>query len=399
MTARERLAPLAARLRAALADEKQRVNLLVCMGLPGLLLLAVSSWLPADSSTQSSAPAAMTDRTADYAAELETRLTALISRVEGAGKTAVMVTLESGSESIYATDTDNDGSSTHVLLGSGGVDGLVETVETPRVLGVAVVCEGGGSAAVQILVSALVLDMSGIGSNNITVAKWHRPTRGRNTMKQLSAKLKSRGATAVVLTLALGAAVYLNWSFSREAPPSLVVSDTAGGAMETSAQAAEPITDPLVLETAAGADTQMMSAEESANKNYGEAQLVSVNKDSGTEFFESARLTRSKARDEALDTLKKSLKDTKLTSEEKEQLTTQLSDRISNITLETKLETLIKSKGFTDCVVNLEGSKANVTVMTESDALNAEEVTRIRDALLSQCKGLTAQDITIVEVK
>ena len=43
MTARERLAPLAARLRAALADEKQRVNLLVCMGLAGLLLLAVSS--------------------------------------------------------------------------------------------------------------------------------------------------------------------------------------------------------------------------------------------------------------------------------------------------------------------------------------------------------------------
>ena len=59
MTARERLAPLAARLRAALADEKQRVNLLVCMGLAGLLLLAVSSWLPADSSTQSAAPAAM----------------------------------------------------------------------------------------------------------------------------------------------------------------------------------------------------------------------------------------------------------------------------------------------------------------------------------------------------
>lgn len=173
MTARERLAPLAARLRATLADEKQRVNLLVCMGLAGLLLLAVSSWLPADSSTQSAAPAAMTDSTADYAAELETRLTALISRVEGAGKTAtaVMVTLESGSESIYATDTDSDGSSTHVLLGSGGADGLVETVETPRVLGVAVVCEGGGSAAVQSRVTALVQALTGIGTNHITVAK------------------------------------------------------------------------------------------------------------------------------------------------------------------------------------------------------------------------------------
>ena len=181
-------------------------------------------------------------------------------------------------------------------------------------------------------------------------------------MKQLSCQAeKRRGATAAVLTLALGAAVYLNWSFSREAPPSLVVSDTPGsrGDLGPGRRADHR---PLVLETAAGADTQMMSAEETANKNYGEAQLVSVNKDSGTEFFESARLTRSKARDEALDTLKKVPEDTKLTSEEKEQLTTQLSDRISNITLEAKLETLIKSKGFTDCVVNLEGSKANVTV-------------------------------------
>lgn len=215
-------------------------------------------------------------------------------------------------------------------------------------------------------------------------------------MKQPSAKLKNRGATAAILTLALGAAVYLNWSFAREAPSSLVVADTAADAVETSAAAESVLTDPLAVETAADAAPV---TEELGDKNYGEAQLVSVNQDSGTEFFESARLTRSKARDEALDALKKSLKDAKLSDEEKNDLTTQLSARISNITLETKLETLIKSKGFADCVVNLEGSKANVTVMTESDALTAEEVTRIRDALLNQCKGLTAQDITIVEVK
>lgn len=212
-------------------------------------------------------------------------------------------------------------------------------------------------------------------------------------MKQLTAKLKSRGATAAVLTLALGAAVYLNWSFSRGAPPSLLVSDTTADAVETAAAA--PVTDQLAVEAAAGTEDAETSAVDDADKNYGEAQLVSVNQDSGTEFFESARLTRSKARDEALDTLKKSLKDAGLTKEEKDALTAELSARISNITL----ETLIKSKGFPDCVVNLEGSKANVTVMTENDALTAEEVTRVRDALLSQCKGLTAQDITIVEVK
>ena len=214
-------------------------------------------------------------------------------------------------------------------------------------------------------------------------------------MKQVSAHLKSRGATAAVLTLALGAAICLNWSFSRNAPAELTMSDT----VETSAGAAVPITDPLAVETVAEADDAEAAADDTADKNYGEAQLVSVNKDSGTEFFEAARLTRSKARDEALDTLKKSLKDAKLTAEEKTQLTEELSTRINNITLETKLETLIKAKGFADCVVNLEDSKANVTVMTESDALTTEEVTRIRDVLLGQCKGLTAQGITIVEVK
>jgi stage III sporulation protein AG len=168
MTAREYIAPLAARLRTALADEKQRVNLLVLMGLAGLVLLAFSAWLPADDAAQ---PAPAQETAADYATQLESRLTALIRCVDGAGDTAVMVTLESGSESVYATDTDRDGGSTHVLLGSGGADGLVETVQTPRVLGVAVVCEGGGTAAVQNRVTALVEALTGVGANHITVAK------------------------------------------------------------------------------------------------------------------------------------------------------------------------------------------------------------------------------------
>lgn len=173
MTARTYSEALTAKLRTALSDEKKRVNLLIGIGLAGLLLLAVSAWLPTDSakSTQPMQTAPVSDSSDNYAARLEERLTALISAVDGAGKTTVMVTLESGSESVYATDTDSDGASTHVLLGSGGADGLVETVQTPRILGVAVVCEGGGTAAVQNRVTALVEALTGIGTNHITVAK------------------------------------------------------------------------------------------------------------------------------------------------------------------------------------------------------------------------------------
>lgn len=207
---------------------------------------------------------------------------------------------------------------------------------------------------------------------------------------------KSRQATAAVMVLALGAAIYLNWSFAREAPQELTAGQTQA-AVETAADAA-PVLDPLEGETTAAA-AQSGEDEPAANKNYGEAQLVSVSQDTGAEFFEQARLSRSKARDEALEALNDALKDTNVSEEEQKALTTRLSAQVNNITLETKLETLIKSKGFADCVVNLEGEKANVTVMTENDALTAAEVTQIRDALMNQCAGLDAKDITIVEVK
>ena len=219
-------------------------------------------------------------------------------------------------------------------------------------------------------------------------------------MKQNEVKQsKSRKATVAVMVLALGAAVYLNWSFAREAPQNLTVAQTNGTAVETAAAAETAVvTDPL--ESAAETSAADSSVEEQAtNKNYGEAQMVSVSQDSGTEFFEEARLSRSKSRDEALEALNEALKDTSVSEAEKKELTNKLSTQVNNITLETKLETLIKSKGFADCVVNLEGERANVTVMTENDALTAEEVAQIRDALMSQCTGLQAQNITIVEVK
>lgn len=217
-------------------------------------------------------------------------------------------------------------------------------------------------------------------------------------MKNTGAKQgKSRQATAAVMVLALGAAVYLNWSFARQAPEEITATAQDTTAVETAAQTSV-VTDPLedTVETSAEGT---VSEDQAVNKNYGEAQMVSVSQDAGTEFFEEARLARSKARDEALEALNDALKDTTVSEDEKKALTDKLSTQVNNITLETKLETLIKSKGFADCVVNLEGKKANVTVMTENDALTAEEVARIRDALMGQCTGLDAQDITIVEVK
>lgn len=232
----------------------------------------------------------------------------------------------------------------------------------------------------------------------------------------MEGRATKRYATLAALTLALGGAVFLNWSFAGRTPqagtPEAVVQtsaeadentvQTAARQPETNA-AVEPMTaqavfDPLESEpqTAAQADAaEGMESGGQAGKNYGEAQLVSVSKDSGTEFFEQARLNRSKARDEALDAIKKTLKSADLSESEKDSITQKLQNQISSITVESS----IKSKGFADCVVSIGEGRADITVMTENDALTADEVTRIRDAVLGKCKGLSAQDITVVEVR
>lgn len=205
---------------------------------------------------------------------------------------------------------------------------------------------------------------------------------------------KGRGVTLATLVLALGAAVYMNWNFAKSAPQAVAADEEAAVSVSASTEAGDStaVFDPLSVE-------ESTAAEETGNKNYGEAQLVSASQDSSTEFFESARLARSKARDEALDSIQKTLKNTSLSDEEKEALTQELEQQVSNITTESSLESKIKAKGFADCVVTLGDGRADVTVMTENDALTADEVTQIRDVLLTGCKDLEAQDITITEVK
>lgn len=201
-------------------------------------------------------------------------------------------------------------------------------------------------------------------------------------------KAKGRGVTLATLVLALGAAVYMNWNFTQNVPQT-VSAEPEAAAVSANTGDSVAVLDPLETE----------AAEPTGNKNYGEAQLVSANQDSGDDFFESARLARTKARDEALDSIQKTLKNASLSEEEKEKLTEELELQVSNITSETSLENKIKAKGFADCVVTLGVSRADVTVMTENDALTADEVTQIRDVLLTSCRGLEASDITITEVK
>ncbi len=195
----------------------------------------------------------------------------------------------------------------------------------------------------------------------------------------------TRKATAITLAAALVIAVYLNWQYARTG---VTLEEDAVNVSAVS-QETVPVTDGLMTEA---------EAVSSANKNYGEAQLVSVANSSGSKFFEEARLKRTKAHDEAMDSIQKALKSSSLSAEEKKEYTSQLTGSLADLNAENEIETLVKAKGFADCLCFLQSGRADLTVMTSGDALTAAQVAQIRDIVLSK-SSVTAQNITVVEVK
>ncbi len=199
----------------------------------------------------------------------------------------------------------------------------------------------------------------------------------------------TRKATAITLAAALVVAVYLNWQYARTGVTLEEDAVDVAAAVETEEAVSAPIMDGLMTEA---------EAVSSANKNYGEAQLVSVANNSGSKFFEEARLKRTKAHDEAMDAVQKALKSASLSAEEKKSYTQQLTGSLEDLNAENEIETLVRAKGFADCLCFLQSGRADLTVMTSGDALTAAQVAQIRDIVLSK-SNVTAQNITIVEVK
>ena len=206
----------------------------------------------------------------------------------------------------------------------------------------------------------------------------------------------TRRATAVTLAAALAVACYLNWQYARTDMDTVAVETAAAatsaassGSSDASSSGSGQVTDALLTEAEAAS---------AANKNYGEAQLVSVANDTGSQFFDQARLKREKAHDEALDTIQKTLKDSSLSDAEKAEYTAQMTANLEDINAENEIETLIKAKGFADCLCFLQSGRADLTVMTSGDALTAAQVAQIRDIVMSK-SNVTAQNITVVEVK
>lgn len=172
------------KFRAWLAQKgaKPPVNLLLALGLGGMLLILLAD-LRGTSSSQTAAAAPVPDTAAqaalteaEYTAQLEQKLQQMICQIEGAGETAVMITLEGSRETIYAQSEKSGEGSSHesspvLRKASSGEEALVEMTWEPEIRGVAVVCQGGADITVAARVTELVSVVLGVPSHRISIAK------------------------------------------------------------------------------------------------------------------------------------------------------------------------------------------------------------------------------------
>lgn len=207
-------------------------------------------------------------------------------------------------------------------------------------------------------------------------------------MKKLD---RQRKITLAALSMALVVAVYLNWQYSRTGTDSYIVAEDASILQQE-------LLDASVQEEVNAEGDMLSVAEDEEIENYGDAQLVATTEESAQKYFEETRLSRQKSRDEALDVLQKSLKNSKLTDNEKAQATEKLSKIIQDITTETDIENLVKAKGFVDCVAFISDDKISVAVQVPGGDLTKQNAAQIRDIVLSKT-SIEAQNIVVIEVK
>lgn len=181
------LAALKKRLPAPLQN---RTNLILFCAALGIVLVLLSYTLEGEPQ-QGSPDSGIRTGTPVLEQELEQRLAGIVSRIDGAGCTTVMVTMDNTGEYVYAKDTTvrtdtstaqengrisgstSDSSETaHIIIdGRDGDQPLVEKQIEPKVRGVIVLCEGADDPVVESRVTEAVKTALGISSSRICVEK------------------------------------------------------------------------------------------------------------------------------------------------------------------------------------------------------------------------------------
>lgn len=174
---------------------------------------------------------------------------------------------------------------------------------------------------------------------------------------------------AAASVLVIGFAVYLNWAMAGDGNDS-----AAGGA---DALGVSEMTDGGMSE-ADGLAADVPVAEGGAADDY----------------FAVSQINRQRARDEAIAVLQDVVDGAANLSDVQSDALAQISQIAADIEREAAIESLVRGKGFSDCVAVISGGNANVIV--RSSALLPNEVAQIQE-IVYETAGILPANVKIIE--
>ena len=189
-------------------------------------------------------------------------------------------------------------------------------------------------------------------------------------------KVWKRNAVVAAIVLFVCVAVYLNWS---------------SGPRHTSASANQS-TDTKTLGEAelVGTETETAAAAD------GTEEIEAVSEVQEESYFDTARLSRQEARDEALAILQATVDDPNADEAAIASASESITAMAEATTTESEIENLVAAKGYEDCVAYIGDNSVSVVVAAPEEGLQAADVAKITDIVLGQT-SFSADQVKIID--
>lgn len=187
-------------------------------------------------------------------------------------------------------------------------------------------------------------------------------------------KFRKRQLILASLIAALGTAVYLNWQFTGD--KNFQVSN-------------------MLQSTEELGEARYVNNSDFSDKDSSSSLQQSVS-DKTKKYFAEAQISRQKAHEYSEEKLKNLLSMPNVNSETKEKINKSIDSISKTATEESNIENLIKSKGFSECLVFIENEECNVVVNPGSVSENSAII--IRDIVSGQ-SDIAASKVKIIEAK
>ena len=199
--------------------------------------------------------------------------------------------------------------------------------------------------------------------------------------------LKKNGVLISVIVLLLCVAIYLNWSYEKNGGAQQAMSGEPGAASAADEAAQEAIASDNDRFEENKWDIETGSAESVT----GDERITRL-----CSGMDEMRLSLETSRSGELSLLRQTAENPESSADAKASAEAQIAAIAANSVTEAKIESLLVAKGFVDCIALVGQDGISVVVVPQQAGLQASDVAKISDVILSETSFDTTQ-IRVIE--